>query len=207
MKISLTLFTFVLFSFAYGQKNEIGVIPFKLEKTAETWTQAFEPKLTGGLYYNRYFERFHWSTEFIIEKNSINDYCESCNPSAAGTGAYKELSIATGLGIRLHGEKHSGLTGNLRFLIYGGLTGYSGTFLGAYSAWYFDYDQRFYLLGGQLQYSLSYTLKSGFLFGLDVALKQSKTWARVGSILSTSSYIPPFMTMTTLPSIRVGYQF
>ncbi|MFT5822478.1 MAG: hypothetical protein ACI8ZM_003734 [Crocinitomix sp.] len=207
MRIILIVLTTLFTLIGFGQSNVIGLIPFKVEKTTETWTNRLEPKFTGGLYYNRYFEKLHWSTELIIAKNSINDYCKNCNASGLGRGVYKEMSIATGLGLRLHGEKHSGLIGNVRLLIYGALTSYTGTFLHMNLPWYFDHDSRFYLLGGQLQYSLTYTLDSGVLFGVDIALKQSKTWVRAGGFSSIFSNTPSFVSMMTLPSVRVGYQF
>jgi len=191
----------------FSQSNEVGIIPFKIEKTSETFQESFERKFTGGVYYNRYFEKFHWSTEFIIGKNKINDFCTNCLETSVGDRVYRELSLASGVGLRIHGEKHSGLTGNIRLLFYGAMTSYSGTFINGQIAWYFDVDNRYYLLGGQLQYDLSYIFKAGLLVGIDAAFKLTKTKPRIGDFLSLSSYIPPSVYMVTLPSFRIGYQF
>jgi hypothetical protein len=207
MKVKLTIVLVLLFSSVFGQLNEIGGIPFKIEKTSETIRNELEPKFTSGIYYNRFFKKFHWTTEFVFGENEIEDYCTGCADAITGTGVYKEISIASGLGLRLHGKQHKGLTGNAKVLLYGARTSYAGYFGGGISPSYFYLDNRYYLLGVQLQYSLSYVFSTGISVGIDVAWKKSKTRPRVGDFISVSSYIPPTVSMRTLPSFRLGYQF
>ncbi|NOQ72668.1 MAG: hypothetical protein GQ574_11730 [Crocinitomix sp.] len=208
MKIKLVILIFSFLSVAYGQKNEAGLIPFKIEKSTETQHNYFEPKFTSGLYYNHFFERFHWSTELIFAENEIHDYCRNCNDATSGEGVYKEMSFATGLGLRLHGDKISGLRGDMRLMFYGAKTKYTGRFFGGLFPVYSNINNPYYLIGGQLQYSLSYTLKSGVSFGLDAALKYSKALSRSGGTAMTPSPITqPTVLAVTFPSIRVGYRF
>jgi hypothetical protein len=207
MKIAIAILVVLLSLKGFTQSNEAGIIPCKFEKTTETFHNYLEGKITGGLYYKRYFDRFHWYSEFTLAQNKIQDACIQCDDAISGTGKYKEISFASGLGLRVHGQKHSGLVGNVRLLVYAARTGYSGRFVGGPAPVFFDVDNRYNLLGLQLMYSLSYTYKTGFVMGFDVVVKHSKTRPILTNTSALSSYIPPYVTMLAFPSFRIGYQF
>jgi hypothetical protein len=120
------------------------------------------------------------------------------------------MSIASGIGYNLHGTKNGknfGLKGDVRLLAYVARTSYTGRFFGGIFPAYSYLDNHFYLFGAQLQYSLSYRLKSGIVFGLDTAIKLSKTRYRPGMYPPSSSYVQNESLTLTFPAIRMGYSF
>jgi hypothetical protein len=207
MRILVIILIFNYLAPNWGQSNEIGFISFKIEKSSETVRINYEPKFTSGVYYNRYFKRLYFTSEFIFAENELEEYCKHCADAITGEGIYKEMSLATGLGIRLHGDKNEGISSKVSLLFYGARTSYAGRFGGGIAPVYYSLDNRYHLLGGQLQYSFTYTFKTRITLGFDLALKRSRLWIRSDSPISTASYIPKTTLTVTAPSIRIGFQF
>tara|TARA_B110000046_G_scaffold164500_1_gene180118 strand:- start:1272 stop:1691 length:420 start_codon:yes stop_codon:yes gene_type:complete len=98
MRINLTILSILLTFIGLSQSNEIGVIPFKVEKNAESLDNHFEPKFLIGLYYQHSFERFHWLVAAEYGENSIDDGCNSCADHHYRTGILEELNFHLGFG-------------------------------------------------------------------------------------------------------------
>ncbi|NOQ72669.1 MAG: hypothetical protein GQ574_11735 [Crocinitomix sp.] len=207
MKINLILIAFTFCSITHAQTNELGIVPFKLEKNGETLNHHFEPKFLTGLYYQRTFSRLHWISSVEYGENSIDDGCNSCADHVTGTGLFKELNVYTGLGIQWDLPIEFGV---LQFLTRVKATAmaynYSGYFSGGWGGYNLNLDRRYYLLGGEIEIGVAYYLPSNFVFRMDAGFRRGVSWAKDRYPLF-SNVIREGTSALIAPKLSIGYRF
>ncbi|MFT5822479.1 MAG: hypothetical protein ACI8ZM_003735 [Crocinitomix sp.] len=207
MKIILILTAIVFCSIAYAQTNELGIIPFKLERNPETRNNNFEPKFLTGLYYQHKFSRLHWISSLEYGENSIDDGCNSCADHLSGTGLFKELNVYTGLGIQWDLPIKFG---EFQFLTRLKATAmaynYSGSFTGGWGGYSLNLDRRYYLLGGEIEIGMAYYLPSNFVFRMDAGFRRGISWAKDRYPLF-SDVLREGTRALIAPRLSIGYRF
>ena len=152
MRINLTILSILLTFIGLSQSNEIAVIPFKVEKNAESLNNHFEPKFLIGLYYQHSFERFHWLVAAEYGENSIDDRCNSCADHHYGTEILEELNFHLGFGKQWYIPIRSGyFQPALRLKATGMATYYLIRYEGGFSGAGGSSNRRHYFIGGAFE--------------------------------------------------------
>ncbi|NOQ72670.1 MAG: hypothetical protein GQ574_11740 [Crocinitomix sp.] len=208
MKINPILIAFAFCSVTYAQSNELGIVPFKLEKNAETINNHYEPKFLTGLYYQHTFDKFHWIISAEYGENSIDDGCNSCADHYSGTGLFEELNLYVGFGKQWNISLKSGYLQPLvrikgAGMAYNYLIRYEGGISGGGGA----QNRRYYFVGGELETGLAYYHPSNFIFRMDCSLRLGYAWSKKGYPFGNDPLIGNETSGIIGPKLSLGYRF
>ncbi|MBN4071006.1 hypothetical protein JYT72_00720 [Crocinitomix catalasitica] len=132
---TLILLLAPVFAFGqFGQKNEIGNVLFKADLYSIKADRGLVPKFMHGIYYNRNFGNWTWTSSISGGQNAKHEPCRDCDSGEDESSQYiQDFSIA------------SGFNYNIRF----GATKKWGVIMGSQLAFqYYDYS---YYPGYQLE--------------------------------------------------------
>jgi hypothetical protein len=208
MRINLSILSILLTFIGFTQSNEIGIIPFKIEKNSETLNNHFEPKFLTGLYYQHSFKRFHWLVAAEYGENSIDDGCNSCADHLYGTGILEELNLHLGFGAQWYIPIKSGVfQPSVRLKASGMATNYLIRYEGGFSGAGGYSDRRHYFIGGAFETGVAYYHSSNFVFKLDYSLRMGSAWSKKGYPTVNDPYIRRNWGGIVALQLSVGYSF
>ena len=208
-KIALTLILFLNFFISKSQtnnipRNEIGLMPFRLDVNAETLHNRVEPKFLNAFYFKRDFGSWSWISFIEYGENIIDDDCKNCADHYYGKGVMTEFGLGTGIRYTFLKNNTTKIKPFIEMAIYYKYIKYEGHFGGGFtgSGTYLNNNHHNFGLGAKfgLEYSVTdrFSISLSSLLSLGPGLHHDLVQETKNNYL-TGAYTPL--------QLSVGYKF